>query len=119
MRSTGRAAAILAFTTALVPALMVPGLSEAVLVGFCSGQESGLGHCVKTVNYNSVTNVLQITLQNTSPPANGGFLTADAFNLGAASTPDIGVVSFTGDVNFPAFVLAPSPPATRGHAHVA
>src|SRR5262245_58027968 len=105
MRSTGRAAAILAFAIALVPALLVPGLSEAVTVGLCSGQESGLGHCVKTVAYNAATNVLQISLQNTSPPANGGFLTADAFNLGAANTPDIGVVSFVGSLAFPAFAL--------------
>jgi hypothetical protein len=109
---------MLAFAVALVSALLVPGLTEATLIGFCSGQEEGLGNCAKTVTYNATTNVLTITLQNTSPAANGGFLTADAFDLGAAADPDIGVVSFTGAANFPAFGLNPAAPSTGGSISV-
>ena len=54
------------------------------LSGVCAQQadgSSGLGNCTKTASYNDVTNLLTITLTNTSPAANGGFITADAFNL--------------------------------------
>jgi hypothetical protein len=46
--------------------------------------------------YDATTNILTIILTNTSPAANGGFLTADAFSLGVAGTDDIQVTAFTG-----------------------
>jgi hypothetical protein len=106
----GAVVATLAFIVALVPAV-----SDASLVGHCSGPLENLGQCNMTVTYDSTTKKLTITLENTSPALNGGFLTADAFDLlGAPASPDIEVLSFTGDPDFPAFVLIPTPPSTGG-----
>jgi PEP-CTERM motif len=113
MRPKATAVATLACIAALGPVV-----SEAVSIGFCSGQLEGLGQCTKTVAYNSTTNILTLTLANTSPAANGGFLTADAFNLGLPATADIQVVSFTGDVDFPAFALNPGAPSSGGNISV-
>jgi hypothetical protein len=107
MRPKAVAVATFAFIAALVPAM-----SEAISIGFCSGQLEGLGQCTKTVAYDSNTNILTLTLANTSPAANGGFLTADAFNL------DAQVVSFTGDPDFPAFALNPGAPSSGGSISV-
>jgi hypothetical protein len=67
-------------------ALVGPGPTEATLMGLCTNEpgQSGLGACTKTVTFDAQTDLLTITLQNTSPPANGGFLTADAFDLTGA-----------------------------------
>jgi PEP-CTERM motif len=107
----GAVVATLAFIVALVPAL-----SDATLVGHCSGPLENLGQCNMTVTYDSTTNKLTITLKNTSPADNGGFLTADAFDLdpGAPASPDIEVLSFTGDAVFTAFSLFPAAPSTGG-----
>lgn len=107
MRPKAVAVATFAFIAALVPAV-----SEAVSIGFCSGQLEGLGQCTKTVAYDLNTNILTLTLANTSPAANGGFLTADAFNL------DAQVVSFTGDADFTAFALNPGAPSSGGNINV-
>ena len=107
------AGAALVFTTAALPVA-----SEATTIGFCSGQLEGLGQCTKTVTYDSATNILLVTLTNTSPAGNGGFLTADAFNLGAPASPDIQVVSFTGDAAFPAFTINPAAPSGGGSISV-
>ena len=63
------------------------------LSGVCSQQaegSNGLGNCTKTASYNDDSNLLTITLKNTSPAANGGFITADAFNLPENRFGDIG-----------------------------
>ena len=58
---------------------------KADVVGICTDVpgQSGLGACNKTVNITG--NIVTITLTNTSPAANGGFITADAFNLTAGT----------------------------------
>ncbi|CAN5855358.1 hypothetical protein BH18ACI4_BH18ACI4_06440 [soil metagenome] len=58
---------------------------KADVVGVCTDVpgQSGLGACNKTVNITG--NIVTITLTNTSPAANGGFITADAFNLVAGT----------------------------------
>jgi len=100
---------------ALASVILAPATSGAVpLLGVCSGQLESLGECNKSAEFNPATNVLTIILENTSPAANGGFLTADAFNLGAAATNDIQVIAFTGDPDFPAFTLSPSPLPSGG-----
>ena len=111
----GKMAAIgLALLTSVAPATV-----QATTIGVCSGQLEALGDCTETVSFDTTSKVLTITLKNTSPAANGGFLTADAFNLGAAGTPDISVLSFAGDSDFPAFVLSPEAPSSGGAIHVA
>jgi len=56
--------------------------SKAEVVGVCDPDTPGL--CTKSVTLTD--NILTITLTNTSPVANGGFITADAFNLAANTT---------------------------------
>ena len=56
--------------------------SKAEVVGVCAPDAPGL--CTKSVTLTD--NILTITLTNTSPVANGGFITADAFNLAANTT---------------------------------
>jgi len=60
-------------------ALLSPNLALATLTGVCAVDLPGL--CTKTLSLNSVTGEVSITLTNTSPAANGGFITADAFDL--------------------------------------
>jgi hypothetical protein len=91
------------------------GNAKADMVGLCD--PDGPGQCSATVNITG--NVLTITLTNTSPPANGGFLTAVAFNLTAGTT----VNNFaTTNANFALFGPAPTgwtgsvaPDGTRTH----
>ena len=100
-----------------VLAVLVPATSGAApLLGVCSGQlaDPALGQCTKSAEYDATTNILTIILTNTSPAANGGFLTADAFSLGAAGTDDIQVTAFTGDPVFTDFELFPSPLPSGG-----
>ena len=89
--------------------------SKADVVGVCAPDSPG--QCTATVNITG--NVVTITLTNTSPPANGGFLTAVAFNL----TPGTTVNNFTTtNANFALFGPSPtgwtgnvSPDGTRTH----
>ena len=66
--------------------LMVGGLStslsHATTIGACDSDLPGL--CTKSVTLSGST--LTISLTNTSPAANGGFITADAFDLAGAAT---------------------------------
>ena len=54
------------------------------LSGSCDSDLPGL--CTKSASYDTTNGRLSITLTNTSPAANGGFITADAFNLPAGFT---------------------------------
>lgn len=89
--------------------------TKADVVGICD--PDGPGQCSVTVNITG--NVLTITLTNTSPAINGGFLTATAFNL----TPGTVVNNFaTTNANFSLFGPAPTgwsgsvaPDGTRTH----
>jgi hypothetical protein len=91
------------------------GSAKADMVGLCAPDSPG--QCSATVNITG--NVLTITLTNTSPPANGGFLTAVAFNLAPGTT----VNNFaTTNANFALFGPAPTgwtgsvaPDGTRTH----
>jgi hypothetical protein len=99
----------LSFIALLGLALLSPNLALATATGGCtdvSGQ-SGLGDCTKSVTLTG--DQLVIILTNTSPAANGGFLTADAFNLAG----DAQITAFSSsDANF---TLLPSPlPSTGG-----
>jgi hypothetical protein len=103
----------------LLPILLVICVSaiesKADIVGTCSPDSPG--QCSATVNITG--NILTITLTNTSLPANGGFITAAAFNLTAGTT----VNNFTTtNANFALFGPAPtgwtgnvSPDGTRTH----
>lgn len=89
--------------------------SKADAIGTCA--PDGPAQCSATVNITG--NVLTITLTNTSPGANGGFLTAAAFNL----TPGTVINNFTTtNANFNVFGPTPtgwtgnvSPDGTRTH----
>lgn len=91
------------------------GTAKADIVGICAPDSPGL--CAATVSITG--NTITITLTNTSPPANGGFITAAAFNLAAGTT----VNNFTTtNANFALFGPAPtgwtgnvSPDGTRTH----
>ena len=103
---------------ALASVILAPATSGAApLLGVCSGQNEALGECTKSAEYDPTTNILTIILSNTSPAANGGFLVADAFDLGAAATDDIQVTAFTGDPGFTDFALSPSPLPSGGAEH--
>ncbi len=67
--------------------------SRATVVGTCDNDLPGL--CTKSVTLTG--NLLTITLTNTSPLANGGFITADAFNLAPGTT---AVLTSTTNANF-------------------
>lgn len=91
------------------------GTAKADAIGTCNPDSPG--QCSVAVNITG--NILTITVNNTSPPANGGFLTALAFNLTAGTT----VNNFTStNANFALFGPAPagwtgnvSPDGTRTH----
>ena len=62
--------------------LLVPGVSQASLTGVCgplTSEPAQVGFCQKMLTISG--SVLTITLNNTSPDGNGGFIVADAFNL--------------------------------------
>jgi len=89
--------------------------SKADQIGVCAPDSPG--QCSVTVNVTG--NVVTITITNTSPAANGGFVTAAAFNLTAGTT----VNNFTTtNANFNIFGPAPTgwtgnvaPDGTRTH----
>lgn len=103
----------------LLPVLLLMFASaietRADVVGVCD--PDGPGQCTATVNITG--NVITITLTNTSPALNGGFITATAFNL----TPGTVVNNFvTTNANFALFGPAPTgwsgsvaPDGTRTH----
>jgi hypothetical protein len=98
----------LLFIALLGVVLLSPNLALATATGGCtdvSGQ-SGLGDCTKSVTLTG--DQLVIVLTNTSPALNGGFLTADAFNLAG----DASITAFSSsDANF---TLLPALPSTGG-----
>jgi hypothetical protein len=80
--------------------------SKADQVGVCASDSPGL--CAVTVKITG--NVVTVTITNTSPAANGGFVTAAAFNLTAGTT----VNNFTTtNANFNLF--GPSPTGWTGN----
>ncbi len=96
----------------LVAAGALAGSAEAAVItlsGICAGGTSDLGDCTKTASFDDATNQLIITLANTSAVANGGFLTADAFNLNfGAGGAVIDVTAFgTTNRNFSLFENGP------------
>ncbi len=75
--------------------------SKADVVGICEADSPG--QCAATVNVTG--SVVTITLTNTSPAINGGFITAAAFNLTAGTV----INSFvTTNANFVSFGAAPT-----------
>ena len=66
---------------------VLPSETKADIVGICD--PDGPGDCAAAVSFTG--NVLTITLANTSPALNSGFITAAAFNLTAGTT----VTNFT------------------------
>jgi PEP-CTERM motif len=106
-------------TLPLLPVLLVICAasieSKADAVGTCAPDSPA--QCSATINITG--NVLTITLTNTSPAPNGGFLTAAAFNL----TPGTVINNFvTTNANFNVFGPSPtgwtgnvSPDGTRTH----
>ena len=62
--------------------LLAPSASQATLSGVCGPVTSNsyeIGFCQKSLTISG--SLLTITLTNTSPASNGGFIVADAFNL--------------------------------------
>ncbi len=91
---------------ALSALFLMPTESRATVVGVCTDVpgQSGAGSCTKSVNITG--NLVTIVLTNTNTVAQGGFITADAFNL----APNTGVVagSFTTTAaNFSLFTPGP------------
>ena len=75
---------VLVGATMLVASGLSATSAEAAIitqVGICGTGESNLGDCTKSASFDTDTNILTIILTNTSAAANGGFLTADAFDL--------------------------------------
>ena len=104
----------LSFIALLGLALLSPNLALATATGVCTNEsgQSGLGDCTKSVTLTG--DQLVIVLTNTSPLLNGGFITADAFDLAG----DASITAFSSsDANF---TLLPSPlPSTGGSFSVA
>jgi hypothetical protein len=76
------------FASLVAGAIMIPGFAmhgDAIpIAGIETASESGLGDFTGTFVYTpgagGTTGIIDLTLTNTSPAANGGFLTAFAFN---------------------------------------
>lgn len=81
---------------ALLAILLTSVESKANTVGFCNTDAPG--QCTASVNLTGTT--LTISLTNTSPAANTGFITAVAFNLAANTT---AVLTTTTDTDFALF----------------
>jgi len=69
--------------------LLAPQVSQATLTGVCgplTSEDAQVGFCQKSLTI--LGSLLTITLQNTSPASNAGFIVAYAFNLptGVAAT---------------------------------
>jgi hypothetical protein len=64
---------------AILSFLLLPVASSATVIGACETDMPGL--CTKSVDINPAGTQFTIVLTNTSPSANGGFITADVFNL--------------------------------------
>jgi len=88
--------------------LAAPTPSQAITTGTCGPVHAltavgvggvEIGFCAKSVTLSN--NVLTITLTNTSPVANGGFIVADAFSLPA------GIATFVSSTN-PNFGSSPN-----------
>ena len=93
---------------ALSALFLMPTESRATVVGICTDEpgQSGAGACTKSVNITG--NVVTIVLTNTSPAANGGFITADAFNL-TAGTVVLSTTSSNTNFTFSQGVISASP----------
>jgi hypothetical protein len=81
MNTPFRSSLLLA-TAILVAGGLSTSLSHATTIGVCDTDLPGL--CTKSVTLSGSS--LTIILTNTSPAANGGFITADAFDLAGAAT---------------------------------
>jgi hypothetical protein len=93
--------AILPLLPVLLVIFVAASESRADAVGTCD--PDGPGQCTATVNITG--NVVTITLTNTGPAPNSGFITAAAFNL----TPGTVINNFTTtNTNFAAFGPAPT-----------
>jgi hypothetical protein len=79
--------------------IAIPGTAEAVAIGVCDNSADTIagsnGTCAKSVTISG--NTLTIVLSNTTAPALGGFLTADAFFLANGVT---AALSSTTNMNF-------------------
>jgi hypothetical protein len=96
-------------TAILVAGGLSTSLSHATTIGACDSDLPGL--CTKSVTLSGST--LSISLTNTSPAVNGGFITADAFDLAGAAS----VTAFT--TTDSEFSLLPPVPSTGGSFSVA
>ena len=99
---TKQAGIYLAMAGALLIGLLAPGVGEATLIGICGPltvEPQQLGFCEKSLTISGSS--LTITLTNTSPADNGGFIVADAFNLpgGVSAT-----LTSTTNLNFDTFL---------------
>jgi len=99
---TKQAGIYLVIAGALLIGLLTPGVSQATLVGICGPltvEPQQLGFCEKSLTISGSS--LTITLINTSPAGNGGFIVADAFNLpgGVSAT-----LTSTTNLNFDTFL---------------
>lgn len=82
--------------------MLFPTPSSAATIGLCD--TDGPGTCVNAVSLSGTT--LTITLTNTSSAVNGGFVTAEAFNLAG----NVQITGFTTtDTDFSLFLAVSSP----------
>jgi len=93
--------------------LLAPDVSQATLTGVCgplTSEDYQVGFCQKSLTISG--SLLTITLQNTSPASNAGFIVADAFNLpaGVAAT-----LFSTTDPDFDAFLAGNVRTSPSGH----
>jgi hypothetical protein len=102
MQAGIRSGMYLALAGALLIALLTPGVSQAALTGVCGPltvEPQQLGFCQKSLTLSGSS--LTITLTNTSPAGNGGFIVADAFNLPAGVS---ATLDSTTNLNFGTFL---------------
>jgi PEP-CTERM motif-containing protein len=82
MRNFVNAKTLSMVSLAFLTLLLVPSESKATLTGICN--PDGPGQCSASVSLSG--NILTISLTNTSPALNGGFITAAAFDFTAGTT---------------------------------
>jgi hypothetical protein len=82
----------------VIGVLALAAAAQADLINI-SGN-GALGDFTGTIDYDGGTNVLIITLSNTSPVANGGFLTGVVFNIDSADAAASAVLTGTTDADF-------------------
>jgi len=96
---TMRNGRFLASTLVVAASLLATGATASADLINIFG-DGALGDYTGSISYDGGTNVLVISLTNTSAPANGGFLTGVIFNINSADAAASAVLTSTTDADF-------------------